>query len=1368
MNKPGPHAPCRLLTAAPLWIYITLAGLLPGNSLYGNDERYLKSYLSVADGLSQNEVTSFCEDRYGFMWIGTRGGLNRYDGYSFRHYKPERSSEVSLQNPSVERLYMDGQGRIWTGTKTGGLSIYDPLTERFRHGSGFLDHMPDRVVSFLEDMEGNQWIGSFFNGLVRYAPDEDSTEHLLIETRISSIIQTPDSTLWFGSNDGLVCRERNGEFRHLYFGDEHHEITEMTVDPDAPYLWIVGWGMDLVRFNYLDSSFTRYRLKDKEGATNTYSLLVDRDQGVWVGTWGGGLYRFNRSDEQFERIDINPRSAHEQISDYDIVLDIYQESGGTIWIGTDGGGVVKLIPSGNFNTITNFPGDIKPHVTSVYESPLGCLLVGTRGQGLYLSTNRTDFRMIGMDQPDLHDEMQSVYHIGADSQGSIWLGMDRGIYLLTGPRSERPRMTWAADQLHSSDLGEPLKVLDILHHEQTMWVATQQHGLYLFEKLQTGYRLQRHFIAAVTGDGMESNRVSDLLLDNHDRLWAATYNGLYRYNESDSAFIPISELLQGESGPLCSIILVLYLDPEGHIWFGTPCSLNRLTEEGDGGYTMTEYTREEELPDDYIGNILQDEMNYIWVSTNSGISRLDPMSGEVRSFDGTDGTGDYSFTEAASYSGGSGELYFGGFAGVTYFNPGNITWNNTIPPVAITNIRVLNEDLHVSEEGILPVNVNDLEMLTLTFREKEVSLEFAVLDFKAPLHNQYAYRLEKHNEPGERVNMGSQRTISLRNLSPGHYTLHLQGASSNGIWNEKGRQLQIEVIPPPWKRWYALVGYILFLMMVILAIIRVSLEQERLKTRAEVEHLRWEQEHQLNETKLRFFTNISHEFRTPLSLIQAPLSELIGKQEKELDPDTRKKVSIAFKNSNRLMKLVNQLLEFRKLEAGKSIVSASEQDVVAFIQEICHPFKELADQKGIRFHVRHELDATLVYMDIRKMSVVMNNLLSNAFKYCGDPGRISVRVYEDPGGEVGISVSNNGKGIAPGDLENIFDRFYQVSSGRYHDSSGIGLALVKNYVEMHQGTVEVESVRDEKTSFRILLKRGKDHLLPEEITDHSELEVIQESLLPDGGDEGHKGRIRHMGTRGARIVVVEDNRELLEYLENMLSEYYIVATASNGKEGFDSCLETEPDLIISDVMMPEMDGFELCQRVKSHEKLAHVPVILLTARGSEDDRLFGIRRGADDYISKPFSAALLMEKIRQVLSGRMLLAEKYSRKVTLEPTHMEITGEDEKLINSAMEIIESHMASPVLNMEFLAGELAMSPTTLYRKMKSLLDVAPGEFIRSVRFKRAAQLLKDTDLTVSEIVERVGYLDVKRFREGFKAEFGLSPTDYRQQMKDSAP
>ncbi len=1328
-------------------------------------EQYSIQYIDTNNGLSQNEVTSILQDQHGFMWFGTRGGLNRYDGYNFKHYKPDGNKYNSLVNPSVERLYADEKGNIWIGTKSGGFCCYDISQEAF-YTPKVNEQTPNRIVTFLSEAS-SLWIGGWTGGLWEYVHPEDSIRHLLGNARVNTLAQTPDGTIWCGTNDGLRYGKTGQEFQTHRINLGYQEITELLIDSnDEPYLWIVGWDMHLIRFNYKELTYEQYKLPwEKDNLSpKAYSLLQDKKGDIWVGTWGDGLYKFNTKDCTFQQIDIKPKNVVGTSIDYDVILDIYEDREGDIWIGTDGGGIVRLSEQTRFKTIGSQIAryDYEHHVNAVLVDKQQRTWIGTKGSGVYLLDKGNRVRKLDFLPADQLYQKQGLVakRIYQDHNETIWISFNEGLYVVNETSNGNLVLVNSALVFKSPQLRQIKKAHDILLKGNDLWVATQQNGLYYYRNEAGFYQLVRQFMASAEAGKLPVNRITSLLMDSNSRLWVGTYKGLFQYQSADSTFTPVQQLITNDRSPLCDIILTAYID-NNNLWFGTPCSLNKLAICEDEQYELTDYTSANGLTDDYINGVLVDENEHVWVSTNAGISMLDTKAQMFRNYDVSDGIGGSNFSESACFRADDGTLYFGGFSDLTFFHPNDIQENTTTPPVVVTSFKILNQEVPVKEDGLLSASINETKKLVLTHRESEFSFEIASLDFKAPQRNQYGYWLEGSGE--QRVNIGIRRHISFSNLKPGDYTLHLMGTNSNGVWSQNVRTVDIEVLPAPWRSWYAVIIYVAIVLLVVAFITMITRKQERLVNAAEMEKVLREQEHQMNEYKFRFFTNISHEIRTPLTLILAPVNELLRKDMSALSPAfIARKMQVVHQHTSRLYSLVNQLLEFRKMEAGKVKLQASEQDVVRFISEICKGFDELAATKKITFKKKFQAKTKLIFFDNERLGVVISNLLSNAFKFVGEPGWVTVEL-NDASDNIFIKITNNGKGFPADELELLFERFYQASGKHSLGSSGIGLALVKSYVELHHGTISVESQPGESTTFTISLPTGQKHLSADEIRQvesgiGSVIATVEPESLP-------RTKSINKGAKGAKVLLVEDNQEVRNYMADLLSDDFEVLEASDGIDGYDMLIEHQPQIVISDVMMPRMDGFELCQNIKSNDLVAHIPVVLLTAKGTPQDQLFGTRKGADAYLTKPFDPELLIEKVKQLIASRKLLSDKYAQKVRLEPTDAEIKSAEGKLLEQAIKVIEKHMGDTSFDPEKLASELAMSTSTFYRKIKKLTQQPPGEFIKSIRLKRAAQLLKETDLTVSEIIEHVGYQDIKNFRKNFKHVYDLTPSDYRKQHGD---
>lgn len=1328
----------------------------------GNIPDYILSYYTVDEGLSQNEVTSVLKDKHGFMWFGTRGGLNRFDGYEFLHYKPE-FQENSLTNPSIETLYSDRGGNIWIGTKGGRSSIYHYSEEVFKDIEG----LPTYVIGFLEDDSGKIWAGSWERGLYEYDPASSSVSRYLPNQRVYRIIQDDYGTIWCGTSSGLFYKPKgHDQFINLWIQDSHGSVVDIELDAQNDELWLVGWGLNLVRLNIKDLSFTKYNLPIGTGrAANTYSVLLDQNKRfVWVGTWGNGLYLFDLHNKNFRYIDLkSERKGFVPDISYQVILDLLQDEAGDIWVGTDGAGVIRISERNHFRTLFSH-ADLSRgsfSVNCLHVDDEGNKWVGMKGYGLLFVNNKNVVTRIGFaDQSLNHDPSIVVRFIAPDPAGRIWVGINEGLYVVTG-REGRWQLQPAYKYFNSPDLGLQVKVLCLLHLDGKMWMGTQEHGLYLFEQQQGRYNLAERVVAAEQLAGIHSNRITSFKVDRDGRTWMSTFGGLYLFDPENRSFLLINDLLLPGLKPLCDISHSVYVDASNNLWVATPCGISRFIPAANDKFHLKTYSKKEGLSDDYVNAVYGDLKGYIWASTNSGLSRLNPSNHMVWNYDLSDGLGDMNFKEAAGFRDASGWLYFGGHSNLTFFDPAKIENNDRIANILFTEFKIFNKPVKVDPDGFLPKTINEITHLTLNHRQTEFSFQFTSLDYKSPQLNQYAYRLLGKDSDSSWVNISNRRFISFNNLPAGKYILQITGSNSNGYWNPEGRTLELKILPPPWKSWYAMVFYILVILSIVFLITRVSIKQEKLKHRIKLEQLARQKDTELNEFKLQFFTNISHEFRTPLTLISAPVNELQQKGFNGLTASFfQSRMAIVNQNVKYLLLLVNQLLEFRKMESGKLSLQVARINMVDFVKRAVYGFKESLSNKAVSISENYDLKSDDVYLDAFRFEMVLNNLLSNAYKYASCPKRILVGVSESES-HVILQVGNNGPGISKGEINKIFERFYQGVNHRSVRGSGIGLSIVKGITEMHKGSVEVES-EDGNTVFIIKLPKGKDHFAPEVLVENADTRQ-DEIFIP----EECRVAVRSVNTRtkGAKILIVEDNEKVRDYLCKLLQDDYDVVEAVDGCQGYDLVFEHKPDLVITDLMMPFSDGYELCQKIKNNELLAHIPVIVLTARDAVKDELTAIRKGADAFLTKPFQPEVLHEKVKQILSSRKFLASKFRKKVVLEPLNKEITSDEERLLTKTLSLVEKNINNPNLDPEYLASNLGMSSSTFYRHMKKLLNQTPGEFIKSVRMKKAATYLRETNLTVSEIVENVGYLDIKNFRNSFKEEFGVTPADFKRQFEN---
>lgn len=1358
-------------------LFIALLVLVVFQS-HGSDE-YVQ-YYTIEDGLSQNEVTGIIQDSKGFLWFATRGGLNKFDGYNFTTFTSNANIRNRFFNPSIECLCEDSNGNIWIGSKSGGVDQYNPELATWRNfntsDSSEIRLSGDRIINIIEDSDGKIWFGSWLKGITLYDPQKNSVTYLLPNLRVSKIREFGSQHIWLATNDGIFIYDKAKKIMSRLQDDQlNFEVTSLITDIKNQVVWFTGWGKGLFRYSVRDLKLTQFSVDTEKSSafdsgqvTNGYSLMQDSNGNIWFGTWGEGLYRFNPASETFSKIEIKPFAGGESNVDYDVILDICQDREGSVWVGTDGGGVCQIEQQPLFRGIS-LTGDrgkgLKNyHIKSILKDHSGILWVGTRN-GLYYSENGKDFievkEMIEKDARHksypISTRMRLILSVFEDDRHNLWIGTDLGLYQIVKNRNE---FFYLRDSDNPQNL---IKINCIYLNKNQLFVGTQQQGLWVKDDYSTGKTGFRNFMPEKDSD-LLNERISFIAGDSNQRIWLGTYSGIYFYDVERNKIRSV-KYKRGYS--LSSNIILSWCQYSAATYFiGTPSGLNRLDEQPDGEFTVTKYYKEDGLPNDYIDALTTDENGNLWISTNYGISKFNVEATNWLNFQKSDGLQGQSFSEGCVYKAKNGEIFFGGTSGYNYFKPSEIVENKVLPQTNITALQIHNTLILPGQEYgnhlILDRDITDATSITLNYKENEFSIYFASTSYKAPERNHYQYRLVNNDNDDAWSNSGSNHFVNFSNLKAGDYFFEVRGSNNHNIWPEKPATLKITILPPPWKTTWAFMIYIAFLLGIVWLIRWIAVRQATLNHNLQVEKLHHEQENRISEMKFQFFTNISHEFRTPLTLIFAPLKELLKKaKDYNIHDEALEKISIIYKNTNQLLKLVNQLLDFRKAETENLKLVSRFLNIEDFIQEVSYPFYTLARIKEIDFKFESTLKNKEIWFDRDKMEIILNNLISNALKFTGQGGHVWVAVGESAS-EVIVKVKDNGKGIPADAIPHIYERFYQVDNCESTGSTGIGLALVKHLIDLHQGIIEVESELGQGTEFRIKLKKGEAHLAPEqkftsEYTSHKFIDEDQDwkRLLPS--------RRKKPAASDECVLIVEDNPNVIQYLSNLLEPFYKVESAMNGKEGFEKAVEVIPDLIISDVMMPEMDGFELCNKIKLHRLTTNIPVILLTAKSADQYKLMGIQTGADDYISKPFDPDYLIEKIQKLLLSKRKLKKQYSKSIRLEPSDIEIESSDEIFLKKCIAVIEKNLQNESFSTESLAIELGMSNSSLYRKMKLLTNLSSSEFIRSIRLKRAAQLLLDKNRTVSEVAYEVGFNEMKYFRKIFYNQYHCSPSEYRENI-----
>ncbi|HSH20556.1 MAG TPA: hybrid sensor histidine kinase/response regulator transcription factor, partial [Draconibacterium sp.] len=753
--------------------------------------------------------------------------------------------------------------------------------------------------------------------------------------------------------------------------------------------------------------------------------------------------------------------------------------------------------------------------------------------------------------------------------------------------------------------------------------------------------------------------------------------------------------------------------------------------------------------------------NNLWLSTNKGLSRFRPNDGTFQNYTVNDGLQSNEFNTGAYFRSKTGELFFGGINGLNYFYPENIKNNKNLPNVVLTKIKLGDKSItQKTHPEILNKSVELTDRIVLSHKDDIVSFEFAALEFSAPEKNEYAYMLE--NLSDKWINTDGIRTATFTHLPPGEYIFRVKASNNDGVWNENGLVVTI-VVKPPWRNtWLAYIVFALGIVLLIVLIRRYEMNRIRLKNQLKIEKVSADSLRELDQLKSQFFANISHEFRTPLTLILGQLESVMSS---DIDTKEKARLLVANRNSRRLLTLINQLLDLSKLEAGNMELNASQYNIVSFLKSLFYSFESMAATKKIELSFKSESENIPLFFDLDKMEKVFYNLVSNAIKYTNENGKVSVGIKNIDSLYVEISVKDNGTGIPAKYLPNIFDRFYQVddSSTRNYEGSGIGLALVKELVQLHKGIVTVKSTEGKGTVFYVRLPLSE----PENEYKEGQTSAVNNDVLSDyfadneviEEEEINAGNSKPIKDNRDIVLIVEDNKDVRAYIREQLEKDYQVLEAENGEVGMVEALESIPDLIVTDLMMPKVNGFQFCNAVRGNEKTSHIPIVMLTAKAAFDDKIEGLEIGVDDYITKPFSAKELTVRIRNLINQRRLLRERFKQATIIKPSEVTTMSVDQVFLEKIIKNIEANFENQDFTPESLANEVNMSVSQLNRKLNALVNQPAGQLMRSLRLQRAADLLKQRAGTVAEICYQLDFNDPAYFSRAFKKQFGCSPSDY---------
>ena len=1324
-------------------------------------------HINRKDGLSQRSVFAIAQDHDGFMWFGTRDGLNKYDGYRFTVYRNEENNDSSLIFNDVRVLYFDDDiNKLWVGT-VNGLSLYSPEKDAFTNyslsqNSG--QHEPVEVYDIYRDKDARLWVATK-NGIFLKKSDKDTFERIIPKDRedaypvINTILRDRKDRLWFGSDQGLFFILEGEEGFLLTAAVDRYSILnpfspmkiETLSEDSVGNIWIGTRDKGLIQWETQSNQLFEYRFdKDNPHSISddrTKTSLVDQEGNLWVGTFFG-LNKFISREEGFQRF-VDDDFIYDDISN-NSVHDLFADRHGGIWVGTYYGGVSYMDKGSNLFSVYRKYLDqysISANIVSSFvENEEGLMYIGTEGGGLNIwDRDKNRFQSLQTSNSGISGNVIKTLLWDKDK---LWIGTFQKGLNRFDPVSGKIEVF-----LHEPDNPQSLSnnnIYGLLKEDSLLWIATYGGGLNLYNIKEGTFTHFRY--NSEDSSSLNSDLVRGVFRDHDQVMWVSTEHGAIMVESDDWDDFRFTHYF--ENVP----VYVIHSDQPGEVWFGTfgegLFHLDKLT--GD----ITQFTQKDGLAGNTVFGILADDKNNLWLSTDKGISCLKRDNYSFLNYSIAYGLVETEFNFNGYFQSPSGEFFFGGVNGFTQFDPREIKQPNHIPSVVFTGLHAFGTDIVPGNtEGILDKPLNLAKEITFPYHKAIFTISFAALDYTNPRHNKYAYMLEDI-DPQWNYRIGTpSATYTLQ--KPGKYTFRLKAANSKDIWNPEERVLKITVLPPPWKTWWAYTLYVLVAGLIMYGFYRFI----QLRHSYQLEQVTRKEREELNEMKIRFFTNITHEIRTPLTLILGPLEDLISKLNR--DTEIRKSLVSIQKNARHLLNLVNQLLEFRKLEKDHLSLEVTYENLIPFIKEIFFFFQDVARLRNIRFLFESDSTDILLWIDRDKIEKVLFNLLSNAFKFTPDGGNITISVKEDSH-KVTMSVMDDGVGISPDSVDQIFRRFYEKSyesSTTQFKGSGIGLSISREFIELHKGKIKVESVEGEGAKFFIELPKGKNHFKKDEIITPSEVE--KQTLFPhkiNGYDQiliSIEEREEHNteGNKNVRLLIVEDNPELRAYIKSIFENDYEVHTADNGSVGIEVAKKLLPDLIICDVMMPEIDGITMCNIIKSELETSHIPVIILTARSNLLFRIEGLETGADDYLTKPFNKEELWLKAKNMVSSRQRLREKFARNHNFDPKEITVTTADEHFLEKIMQVVEENIENTAFSVEQFAEELAVSRPLLFLKIKALTNQTPNNFIKSVRLKRAAQLLKQNEFQISEIAYMVGFKDPRYFSKCFQKEFGKTPSEF---------
>lgn len=1322
-------------------ISIIILAIIFLSKMYGQTKPVFQK-IDQSQGLSSSKITGIAKEKGGFIWISTQNGLNRYDGYNVKVYNKENSD---IESNDISSLYIDSKNRIWLTTDGSGLNLYDKTNNKF--------------ITYKTSLNNKSSI---------------------ISNRINTIIENKNGSFWIGTEKGLSLFDYDA---HIFYNYPYKKLKTLNIisiyEDKNGDLWIGTFSNGLFLFNSKSKKFIKIN-QDKKQISSTINVIaaLNSDK-ILLGTTGSGLLIIDLKTHKITNFFAENSLLNDKVK---IVRSIKKDSKENIWIGTDGFGLIEI----------QYPNSKEPIVNNyMYNSQLASSLagnaiyvisedddsniwIGTAWNGISVLDKKNQTEIILSDIVGLNPSpVLSIFQ----SDTNIYLGLDGNGLNIYNKKSKKIDF-YNYSKIKAKYIQKIIKTKD-----NNIWLGTFGNGLLKFN--QKNKTVKQYKTIFNNNASLSFNDVRDIIEDDNNNLWIATWGGglnyfdvksgkFSRYNLPNNNLVSLIKDKQkiwitsyGGGLSLFDINKKVFLnygfkeknsntvssnnlfsilkDTKGYLWIGTSgAGVNRMNIETN---KIERFENFNNIKYKTITSIIEDDNHNIWFGSKKGIIKYDYSKNTFTNFSNLSGD----FHINSTFKDKDGFLYFGGIDGVTKFNPKTVSNTNLQPNVKIRSFKIFNKEVGIGDKEILHKNIEFTNEIVLEHFHNVITFEFSALKFPTSENCEYAIMMENFEDDWRKI--GTDRTATFTNLSPGNYVFKVKSKEISANWGDDFTALKIKIEKPFWLTFWAFTIYFVLFLVAIFLIRKYIMAWGKLKSSLELEKFTHEKDTELYNLKQQFFTNISHEIRTPVTLILSSINRLFD-NDKIKDQKQIKASHTIRRNSNLLMRLINELLDVKKLETNDILLNVSKNEFVTFAKEIYSSFADIAADRNIDYNFKTNESKIDLWFDKNQLEKVVFNLLSNAFKFTNDGGIIHLKI-ETNLNEVIIYVNDTGIGLSNDDKEKIFNRFYQVKYAHTEKNRGfgLGLSIVKDIVKLHKGKISVSSQFKKGTSFELKLLKGNAHFNNDE--------TINIENLEDGKtiDKLQK-KISNRKNKKETILVVEDNIEIQESLKEFLeTENYAILQAFNGVEGLKMASTNLPNLIISDVMMPEMDGFQLSNKIKANGITNHIPVILLTAKTANDDKLKGFEKGADAYITKPYNEEFLINRIKNILKNRALLKQKFTTEKLVNPKEVVVNSKDQLFLENLYKILEENLQANNLKADAISQNLNMSHSSMYKKIKSLTGLTYMEFIRDYRLSIAKQLIEENGYSVSEACYKVGYSDRKYFSKLFKNKFKQNPSHY---------